>query len=456
MRCFGSAILLALSILLPVTLSSAQQAEISAAPFGTTGQFSAAASPAPFAFGSHLLATPAESRADQGIVFFGLEQTPLGKATLTVSGQTLVVGNIGTGGGDGVLATLEPNSTYWDANFNSLGSPKSYPPGSFFQVQNIGTINGAPNQTLATGVATDLGSQWGLSFNFSPVSSSTLLVQYSLKGTLVGSETVKPSPERMIVPTFTDAGIDWGTDKDGNLLFVSVFFSWSSAVAVRTPSGRLAVIDHVEVSPTAFNAAVSGPSGGSLTASGIPTFTLTSEPFLVNNGGPTLFSDLDDPITAYQCCFGALISGSKASGGGASSTVGNAFTLQNDATVGQIDVAVGSSSGVNAFTVGIYSDSGGAPGTPLVELTDLASSTTYGSCCGLITVTGFSLPVTAGTQYWLVVGPATLTSTTVGGWNSNDTGVSGSVSVNNGSGWTTTQQTLNAFDILGAGPQRKR
>jgi len=106
----------------------------------------------------------------------------LGNATLAVDDGSLVVSNIGAGGGDGVVVGLPFGTTSWVALFNPL-QPQSYAPGSFFQVTSTGTINEIPNQTIATGRATNNGSEWGITFNFlisiSPSDPPTLVANTS-------------------------------------------------------------------------------------------------------------------------------------------------------------------------------------------------------------------------------------------------------------------------------------
>ena len=136
-----------------------------------------------------------------------------------------------------------------------------------------------------------------------------------------------------------------------------------------------------------------------------------------------------------------------------SMTAANVFTTSGTGSlsVSQIDVAVGYVSGTNSFHVDIYTDTGGLPGSALASFTNLSSSTNFGTCCGLVTITEPGLMLSAGQQYWIVIGPTTTDSTTSEEWNLNSQDVIGSdvFSTDGGLTWTKRgQQTLGAFDIL--------
>jgi hypothetical protein len=84
--------------------------------------------------------------------------------------------------------------------------------------------------------------------------------------------------------------------------------------------------------------------------------------------------------------------------------VAEAFTPAADATVTKIETSAGrQSSGSSGFEISLYSDAAGVPGTVLAT-THVSNLPQYGQCCDVSTAnfpTG--APVTAGTQYWVVV-----------------------------------------------------
>jgi hypothetical protein len=124
------------------------------------------------------------------------------------------------------------------------------------------------------------------------------------------------------------------------------------------------------------------------------------------------------------------------------------FTSQNSGSVSRIDVGVNLVSGVNSFYVALYTNNAGLPGTLIARWDNLSA----GRCPGLVTITGITgLTLTAGTQYFLVVGPMGLSSTTYEVWNLNNQSKTGTHLYSNdgGSTWTNAgTQTLAAFDVL--------
>jgi hypothetical protein len=117
---------------------------------------------------------------------------------------------------------------------------------------------------------------------------------------------------------------------------------------------------------------------------------------------------------------------------------GVAFTPTKSTTIRTISVALGYVSGTNAATISLYTDSGGVPGKALVsqDVTDIAN---VGTCCSYSTIKARGVALTAGTQYWVVVGYAG----GVGGayTNTRDTVDSFLMAENNGSGWVAFEST---------------
>jgi hypothetical protein len=81
-----------------------------------------------------------------------------------------------------------------------------------------------------------------------------------------------------------------------------------------------------------------------------------------------------------------------------------AFTPTADATVTKIATSAGrQGGGVSGFEIGLYNDAGGIPGAP-IKTVHVAKLPHYGECCDLsVASVPEGIPVTAGTQYWVVV-----------------------------------------------------
>jgi len=166
-----------------------------------------------------------------------------------------------------------------------------------------------------------------------------------------------------------------------------------------------------------------------------------------------LFTDLGPTGSVYNCCTGWTVSGSGA--------VGNSFVAANEFTVagigslsvGEIDLGVSVADGHAAtFYASIWTDDAHSPGTELASW-NLSTSTLFGTCCGLVSETGITgLTLTGGQQYFMVLGPLSLSDNSWTPWNWNSTGVTGLdlYSENGGSWHNNGTQTLGAFEIDGA------
>jgi hypothetical protein len=166
----------------------------------------------------------------------------------------------------------------------------------------------------------------------------------------------------------------------------------------------------------------------------------------------TFFNDLGTGNDVYNGSTGWIVSGSS-SVVGESFTSANLFTSLASGSVSEIQLGVGYSSGTNSFYASVWTDNNGTPGTELWNQQNLSSSQNFGGCCGLVTITGITgLTLAAGTEYFVVLGPESLTGTTFEAWNYNSTGATGIdlFSNNGGQSWTNNgTQTLGAFEILG-------
>ncbi len=99
-----------------------------------------------------------------------------------------------------------------------------------------------------------------------------------------------------------------------------------------------------------------------------------------------------------------------------------AFTPTTNHTVTRIKVAVGYAEGTNGLVLGLYADAGGVPGQA-IKTWALSGLPNFGSCCTLETKNDKAgIPVTADTQYWIVLQTDNRTeSNTFAAWNFNDT-----------------------------------
>lgn len=119
--------------------------------------------------------------------------------------------------------------------------------------------------------------------------------------------------------------------------------------------------------------------------------------------------------------------------------------------VTQIDLAVNTNGGGSSFMAAIFTNNGAQPGTqigPSFDLTALAS----GCCETDSAITGVTL--TGGVQYWMVLGPQSLTDNSENIWRVNNQGSTSLqvASINGGQSWVTENggpAPNLAFDVLG-------
>ncbi len=137
--------------------------------------------------------------------------------------------------------------------------------------------------------------------------------------------------------------------------------------------------------------------------------------------------------TGSNCCSGWTI-------GGSGSLVGlvedaQLFTSATSGTVSSISIDIGYAAGDNGASVQLYTDVGGAPGSPIGSVGSLNNAATFGSNCPNpceLTVTGTGGTLTAGGQYFVVI---LADATTWDAWNQNSNGFLGQLDQNSGSGW---------------------
>lgn len=126
------------------------------------------------------------------------------------------------------------------------------------------------------------------------------------------------------------------------------------------------------------------------------------------------------PYGTYFCCFGYTVAGGTGFPFQVWEAVG--FTPASNATVTEVEAAVGAFSGVTAgFQLALYTDNGGIPGTSL-KTWQISSPPKYGDCCLVDTgKDSAGIPVTAGTLYWIVAKTNAKDASFIGGWSMNDT-----------------------------------
>jgi hypothetical protein len=167
---------------------------------------------------------------------------------------------------------------------------------------------------------------------------------------------------------------------------------------------------------------------------------------------PVIYSNIATkyPKGPYYPYYGLTVAGPTSQIGLVETAV--AFTPASNATVSEIEAAVGFIEGVNGAVLSIYSDAGGLPGSSLGDF-KVSGLPTFGDCCEIATTTATKhLALAAGTQYWLVISTDTKESTTWDAVSSQTTDQLDPVlqAGNEGSGWVSYSSAFApAVAILG-------
>jgi hypothetical protein len=95
--------------------------------------------------------------------------------------------------------------------------------------------------------------------------------------------------------------------------------------------------------------------------------------------------------------------------------------------------------------VSVNEDAGGLPGDAIQSFT-VSDLPIFGTCCE-VQASNVDIPVSAGSQYWLVLAPS---EDSEGVWNWNVTHqTTQAFAVHDGVGWPHTSGLLGAFALLG-------
>jgi hypothetical protein len=155
------------------------------------------------------------------------------------------------------------------------------------------------------------------------------------------------------------------------------------------------------------------------------------------------------PFGVYFCCYGFTISGPN-------SIIGDtfwsavAFTPSANYNVGKIKVSAAYVTGSNSVRVSLNADAGGVPGAELGG-TDVSGLGTFGACCTLAVVKSKTgIPVSQGTQYWVVVSTDNKSNDTWDAWAFNSTDMRlGLVAGYSSGAWSSGDNQVPGYAVLG-------
>ena len=226
--------------------------------------------------------TPGENPS---LVYQGITNRGLGNATLVywpaVSTNELVLSNLGSSGQDGVAVALPAGPGGVVVNWLPLDVSNALPVNAYIQEQVIGTANGVVNGPLDTVTVTKTGtSNYVVSADFSPIGAGTFTLQAFLNGVLVAQMTGQDKAALTSVGMIPFPDISYQPYPPPPTLKVSQHLTTAQTTLL---AGQTVTWDTLYLIP---NVALNGaPTALEITASGVPTITVTheNESVLYNN-----------------------------------------------------------------------------------------------------------------------------------------------------------------------------
>jgi hypothetical protein len=221
------------------------------------------------------------------VTYAGLQDSPLGNASLSVSSDTLYVSNLSSGGQDGVSITLPANLSQFDVGWQPLDVSNTLPVGAFLQEQILGTAGPVTNGLLGTVTITKLcgdcgsanGSNFLVSADFSPAGATTYTVQAVRNGTVVAQAIHQNGASLAYCNIWDDSGCIPPTPP-----ILGGGWDWTNTTVLVSMSGTAAVTcDHLFVIPENITGT---PTTLQFTASQVPSITTTAvtvSPLLVSS-----------------------------------------------------------------------------------------------------------------------------------------------------------------------------
>ncbi len=162
----------------------------------------------------------------------------------------------------------------------------------------------------------------------------------------------------------------------------------------------------------------------------------------------TLFSNLSDyQYGTYFCCEEQDIDGPNGRYGVNWAAV--PFTPNANVKLTRIEAGVSYLWGTGPVAIWLAADASGLPGDTLAGPDDVGNLPKAGSCCSLAVAKFNSVPLTKGTQYWIVVGTDSNSMDSSDGWNLNSTDMRAHPFALYRGSWTAEKNVLPAIGIFG-------
>lgn len=119
--------------------------------------------------------------------------------TVGGSGLRMTISNMGSGGDNGLALDLGDSNYSWDGQWMELEPDTgSLPEGAFIEITAIEKIGGLPDQTIGSGRAEKIGTEWEISADFSPIGATRQTVLVLDSGMVVGISQNHTGPAAMV------------------------------------------------------------------------------------------------------------------------------------------------------------------------------------------------------------------------------------------------------------------
>jgi len=162
----------------------------------------------------------------------------------------------------------------------------------------------------------------------------------------------------------------------------------------------------------------------------------------------TIFSNLSDyKYGTYFCCVEEGIYGSNTQFGVLWQAV--PFTPNANVKLTKVEAGLRNLDGTNSVAIWLAADASGLPGDTLAGPVDISGLPYRGNCCSLAIAKFESVPLTEGTQYWIVVGTDSNSMDSADLWNINSTDMRRYPKAYYKGSWTAEEGVLPAIGIFG-------
>jgi hypothetical protein len=222
------------------------------------------------------------SAENLAIKYDGLSNTALGTATLSLQGSQLIVDNLGSSGQDGVAIDLPSTLTGLETHWLDPDAAGTLPAGAFVRQQVIGSASGITNGPLGSVTVAKAGQgNVVINADFGSLGVTTYTARAYLRGQLVAEASGLNGAGLARASSFA-----WSNDSGYSCCpwEITISVDWGSSATSLLMQGAAVTCDHLVITPQGLSLPTR-PTGVQITASQIPSLTITGENQTLSYGG---------------------------------------------------------------------------------------------------------------------------------------------------------------------------